>query len=124
MEHTVNIGAPETQRQLRRQIIFCFDPNSVAEPKVFLSAPAPAPAPESFIRYGTLKITFFDLSNRIKTVTIDKNFFSNHDFFSIKSMVNRKEPEPKQFVISAPAAGGNLISAPGSGSATQDSTLN
>ncbi len=28
----------------------------------------------------TLKITFFDLSNRIKLVTIYKHFMSNHDF--------------------------------------------
>ncbi len=29
----------------------------------------------------TLKMTFFDFSNRIKIVTIYKNFLSNHDFF-------------------------------------------
>jgi hypothetical protein len=33
------------------------------------------------VLYDTLKITFFDLSNWIKTVTIYKNIFSNHDFF-------------------------------------------
>jgi hypothetical protein len=38
-------------------------------------------------------------------------------FFSFKSVVNRKEPElglepEPQFVISTPAPGGNLISAP------------
>jgi hypothetical protein len=32
-------------------------------------------------------------------------------FFIFKSVINRKEPEP-QLVISAPAPGGNLISAP------------
>ncbi len=51
---------------------------------------------------------------RIKIVIIYKKFFCNHDFFSInffKSLVNRKEPEP-QLVISAPAPGGNMISAP------------
>jgi hypothetical protein len=41
-------------------------------------APAPAPVPDNFIRYRYLeKITFCDLSNRIKIVTIYKNFFSN-----------------------------------------------
>jgi hypothetical protein len=34
-----------------------------------------------------LKITFFGLSNRIKIVTIDKNF--------VRYVVNRKEPEPE-----------------------------
>jgi hypothetical protein len=59
--------------------------------------------------------------NRVKIVTIYKNLFSNKDFFLenfFKSMVNRKEPEleseqepePK-FIISAPAPGGNIISA-------------
>jgi hypothetical protein len=59
-------------------------------------------------------MTFFDQSNRIKIVTIYKNFFSNHDFFLynfFKSVANRKEPgpelEPKpQLVFSAPDPGG------------------
>ena len=48
---------------------------------------------------------------RIKIVIIYKKFFCNHDFFE----VSRKEPEPEaepQYVISAPAPGCNLISAP------------
>jgi hypothetical protein len=57
-----------------------------------ISAPAPAPAPapspdpdnSSYLDIDTLKITFFGLSNRIRIVTIYKNFFSNQDFFSIK----------------------------------------
>ncbi len=52
--------------------------------------------------------------NRVKIVTIYKNFFTNHDFFLnnfFKSLINSKEPDPEpQFVISAPA--GNLFSAP------------
>ncbi len=41
--------------------------------------------------------------------------FRSHNFFVCKiSVVNRKEPEP-QFLILAPAPGGNLISALGSG---------
>jgi hypothetical protein len=55
---------------------------SDTEPKMFLSAPAPQiriSAPASFIH--TLKITFFDLSNRIKIVTIYRNFVCNHGFF-------------------------------------------
>jgi hypothetical protein len=62
-----------------------------------------------------LKTTLFDLNNRIKIV----NFLSNHCFFFKVSSVcgKRKEPELEpepdpQFVISAPAWGGNLISAP------------
>ncbi len=43
-----------------------------------VSAPVPAPAPESFIKY--LVNYLFDL-NKIKTVKIYRNFFSNHDFF-------------------------------------------
>ncbi len=45
---------------------------------------------------------------------IYKNFFSNHDFFLknfFKSFINRKEPELEpepQFVISAPAPGGQF----------------
>jgi hypothetical protein len=65
--------------------------------------------------YNTLKTTLFDLSNRIKIV----NFLSNHCFiFKISSVCGKRkepelEPEPDpQFVISAPAWGGNLISAP------------
>jgi hypothetical protein len=45
----------------------------------------------------TLKISFFDLSSRIKLVTIYKHFISNHDFSLynfFKSVV--KEPEPEQ----------------------------
>jgi hypothetical protein len=69
------------------------------------------------VLYDTLKIGYFDLTNRIKIVTIYKNFFSGHDFFcqiSSSSVIFRKEPEPElepepQFVISAPAPGGNLI---------------
>jgi hypothetical protein len=50
--------------------------------------------------------------NRIEIVIIYKNFFNN--FF--KSLINRKELEPEpQFVILAPAPGGNLIWALGSG---------
>ncbi len=52
----------------------------------------------SQLRIVLWKNSFFDLSNRIKIVTI------------YKSVVNRKEPEP-QLLISAPASGGNLISA-------------
>jgi hypothetical protein len=53
--------------------------------------------------------------NRIKIVIISKIFFSYryHDFF--KFFLNRKEPELElepQFVILAPATGGNLISPP------------
>jgi hypothetical protein len=63
------------------------------------------------VLYDTLKIGYFDLTNRIKIVTIYKNFFSGHDFFcqiSSSSVIFRKEPEPElepepQFVISAPA---------------------
>ncbi len=40
-------------------------------------------APPLFIRYGTLKITFFDFSNMIKILTIYKNFFRYHVFLSI-----------------------------------------
>jgi hypothetical protein len=69
------------------------------------------------VLYDTLKIGYFDLTNRIKIVTIYKNFFSGHDFFcqiSSSSVIFRKEPEPElepepQFVISALAPGGNLI---------------
>jgi hypothetical protein len=55
-------------------------------------------------------------ANRLIIVIICINFFSNHDF-SIQflqvssSLIKREGPEPK-FVISAPAPGGNLISAP------------
>jgi hypothetical protein len=61
-----------------------------------------------------LKITFFDLDNSIKIVTIYKKFYSNHDFLLenfFKSVANRKEPEA-QFVISAQAPGVYLISTP------------
>ncbi len=57
-----------------------LDPTDpVAEPKIFLLAPSPAlaPAPDSFIRYLKYR-------NKIKIVTIYNEFFSNHDFFSIK----------------------------------------
>jgi hypothetical protein len=64
----------------------------------------------------SLKIAYFDLSIRIKIVTIYKNVFSSHDFFNnISSVVRRKEPELEpepQFVISAAAPVGNVISAP------------
>ncbi len=41
--------------------------------------------------------------NRIKIVIIYKNFFNNHDFFSIQFLQGFKEPEPDpQFIISAP----------------------
>jgi hypothetical protein len=49
--------------------------------------------------------------NRIKIVTIFKNFLSNH----YQVFDSRKEPEPEpQFVIAAQACGGNLpwLSAP------------
>ncbi len=49
------------------------------EPQIRISAQAPAPAPDSFIRYSENYL--FDISYRIKIVTIYKNFFSNHDFF-------------------------------------------
>jgi hypothetical protein len=55
-------------------------------PQIQISAPssgwAPAPAPDSFIRY--FETTFFDLSNMINIVpvTIHKNFFSNNDFLN------------------------------------------
>jgi hypothetical protein len=61
---------------------------SNVKPKIRIAAPnrapspAPAPTQGSFIRY--LENNFFVLSNRIKIVTIYKNFFSNHDFLSIK----------------------------------------
>jgi hypothetical protein len=49
-------------------------------------------------------------------VTIYINFFSNQGFFLLnffKTVVNRKEPElDPEFVISAPAPGGDFISAP------------
>jgi hypothetical protein len=48
-------------------------------------SPAPTSAPDSFLIQYTLKITFFILIIRIKTVTIYKNIF--------KSVINRKEPE-------------------------------
>jgi hypothetical protein len=66
-----------------------------------------------FIKY--FKVTSFDLSNSIKMATIYKNVFSNQVFFYkiSSSLANRKEAEPEQqFVISAPAPGSNLISAP------------
>ncbi len=60
-------------------------------------------------------MTYFDYINRIN-VTIYKNVFSSHNFFyNISSVVRRKEPELEpepQFVISAAALVGNLISAP------------
>jgi hypothetical protein len=49
---------------------------SVAEPKIFLSAPALALAADSFIGYLDSYRTFFDLINSIKIVTIYKKFFS------------------------------------------------
>jgi len=56
-----------------------------AEPQIFLSAPAPQSRKSELwlriILQNTLKITLLDLSNRIKIVTIHKNFFSNHNFF-------------------------------------------
>jgi hypothetical protein len=55
----------------------------------------------------------------LKLSTIYKNFSTNHDFVStkifFKSLINGKELQPEleqQFVISAPALGGHLISAP------------
>jgi hypothetical protein len=59
-----------------------------------------------------LKITVFIT---ILTITIYKNFFSNHFFNSVVDRIEPEqepelEPEP-QFIISAPAPGGNLISA-------------
>jgi hypothetical protein len=52
---------------------------SVEESKIFLSASAPDPALESFIKY--LENVLFDLSNRIEIATIYKTFFIKHDFF-------------------------------------------
>jgi hypothetical protein len=52
---------------------------------------------------------------RIKMVTIYKNFLSDHNCFLenfFKFVIIRKEPELEpepQFVIPAPAPGGNLI---------------
>jgi hypothetical protein len=69
------------------------------------------------------KIGFFDLTFRIKIVTIYKNLFSDHDVHDyflynfFKSVINRKEPE-LQFVISAPAPGGNFLKNFGSCSTT------
>ncbi len=40
---------------------------------------SPSPAQDSFI---TLKIAFFDLTNKIKSVTFSKNLFRDHDFFN------------------------------------------
>jgi hypothetical protein len=102
----------------RNKLMSVMDPcecyiviSSFVEPKKFISAPAPAPAPAPDSFKDTLKITFFGFSNIINIVTVHKNFFSNHDFFLynfFRPVVKRKKPEP-QFVISAPAPGGNLI---------------
>jgi hypothetical protein len=48
------------------------------EPQIRISTPAPAAALNSFTRY--LEITFLDLSNKIKIVTIHKNLFSTMIF--------------------------------------------
>jgi hypothetical protein len=64
--------------QINKLLIF----TSVVEPKIFLPAPVPAPALDSNIRY--LENYLFDLSYRIKSVTIYKNNISTHDFFSLK----------------------------------------
>jgi|LakMenEpi03Aug12_release.lakeMendotaPanAssembly.Ray.scaffolds.fasta_scaffold1714373_1 hypothetical protein len=54
--------------------IYFGSATQLLKPPILISAPAqvpaPAPAPDSFIR------SFFDLSNRIKIVTSYKNFFS------------------------------------------------
>ncbi len=65
----------------------------------------------------TLKMAFFDLTNRIKIVTIYKNFLSNHDFFfyEISVILERSQSWSRsRNIISAlaPSPGGNLISAP------------
>jgi hypothetical protein len=81
------------------------------KPQIRIAAPAPA----SFT--DTLKITFFDLSNRMKIVTIYKNSSATmilvlYPTIFFKPVVNRKEPELElepQFVISTPAPGGNFI---------------
>jgi hypothetical protein len=94
-------------------------PKSVVESKIILSAPAPAPqshkSGSGYFYKVSLKMTYFDYINRIN-VTIYKNVFSSHNFFyNISSVVRRKEPELEpepQFVISAAALVGNLISAP------------
>jgi hypothetical protein len=56
------------------------------EPQIRIETPTmvPAPAPDSFIRYFEKEITFFDFIHRIETPTIYENYFSNHDFFSLK----------------------------------------
>ncbi len=50
-----------------------------AEPQIQIAAPL---RPRLRVVFkDTLEITFFDLSNMINIVTVDKNIFSNHDFF-------------------------------------------
>jgi hypothetical protein len=78
--------------------------------KIFLSAPKPGSRRSEFrlrlqlrpwiVLQDTLKITFFDLSNSIKIVTIFKNLSSNHDFLNkISPRLSESELElESQFV--------------------------
>jgi hypothetical protein len=73
---------------------------SVTEPKLFLSTnpnfgSGSSLGSRQFYKIRTLKMSFFDLNNKIKIVTIYKTIFRNHDFFLenfFKSVVNRNEP--------------------------------
>ncbi len=58
---------------------FCIAFPTSVEPKIILSAPAPALAPNSFIR--NLEDDLFLTFNRIEIGAIHTNFSSNHDFF-------------------------------------------
>jgi hypothetical protein len=100
------VSVTEGQKQCCGAENISFGSNST-EPQIRIPALAPSPpAPDGSIRYLEIN-DLFDLSNRIKIVTIKKNFFSkfNHDFFLLsffKSLVNDKESE-LQFVVSASA---------------------
>ncbi len=102
--------------QKRPLVSHVADKNNItAEPQIHNAAPAPnkffkIPWQVPFLTW-TPVLFYMDwcmlYPNRIKIVIIYKNIFCKHDFL-LKSLINRKEP---QFVISAPAPGGNLISA-------------
>ncbi len=84
MEYRVLFLIQSCILEVRTKLLGGMEKNSVAEPKIFISAsapgstepqirisaPAPALAPESFIRYFENYI--FDLSNRIKIVQLTK----------------------------------------------------